>query len=863
MSNDYYPGPAADRITDFTRARAAEVRAELVAIASSMATLPAINDLHFNRLGYAPATGTADALLLTVNPAPVAYVDGMGLTVKLNGTNTGPATVNVNGLGVKALRRPDGSPLSPGDLQAGGIVNIRYEGTSGQFRVMVGTVTINQAGVDIVTAAASGHATTANSAAISAAASAAAAAASIAPYTANDVLAKLLTVDGNGSNLDADKVRGAIPGTFGLSLLSSTALSSARTLLGTDLVDNTSDANKPISVATAAALALKLDRAGGTMTGALTLAGNPVNALDAATKQYADAISNTVPLPGGPAVLATIVNDTLSGLAARDGVTPTAGQRVLVPAQTNSAENGIYVAAVGAWTRATDADTFAELDKRSILVLNGTQAGGWAAHNGATGTIGTTPIVWQRVSAQATTTASSGVAKVGNDFQLAPMANNTVKGNVSGVSAVPTDLTGPQLTTIIPTFGGGNNGLVPAVAASTNSYLRADATFSSALTPASVAASGTVTGSNLSGTNTGDQTITLSGDVVGTGMGNFVTTLSPKVVTDAKLANMAPGTFKGRHRDSGTGGVEALTIADMKYNLDLFGTNTGDQTAAGLGLGTSNNVQHRDITAARGDGTGVVYLGNGTHYVYWDGFNYSMPNGSLIVGGNITATNFSGSHSGTSSGVNTGDQTTITGNAGTATQLQTPRTIGISGAITGQATTFNGSANITIPITALDVSAATTGILPVARGGTGTATSTGAGSVVLSGSPSFTGTANFDALSSNTTIYAIGEITSASNIRASGNVEAYSDARLKVNVATIEDALAKVNRMRGVTFNRASDNKHSSGVIAQELLDEAPELVAADDEGMLAVSYGNLVGYLIEAVKTLTARVEELEGKGA
>ena len=49
-------------------------------------------------------------------------------------------------------------------------------------------------------------------------------------------------------------------------------------------------------------------------------------------------------------------------------------------------------------------------------------------------------------------------------------------------------------------------------------------------------------------------------------------------------------------------------------------------------------------------------------------------------------------------------QTTVSGNAGTATRLQTARTIGLSGAATGTATSFNGTANITIPVTSLDAS---------------------------------------------------------------------------------------------------------------------------------------------------------------
>lgn len=70
--------------------------------------------------------------------------------------------------------------------------------------------------------------------------------------------------------------------------------------------------------------------------------------------------------------LATDVNDSLTGLAAREGVTPIAGDRVLVRANTAAAENGIYVAAVGAWTRATDADAGAELINASVYVSEGT-----------------------------------------------------------------------------------------------------------------------------------------------------------------------------------------------------------------------------------------------------------------------------------------------------------------------------------------------------------------------------------------------------------------------------------------------------------------------------------------------------------
>ena len=72
---------------------------------------------------------------------------------------------------------------------------------------------------------------------------------------------------------------------------------------------------------------------------------------------------------------------------------------------------------------------------------------------------------------------------------------------------------------------------------------------------------------NTSGTNTGDQTITLTGHVTGSGTGSFATTISNGVVTNAMLANMAASTVKGRR--TSTGDPEDLTFTQL---LDLVGS---------------------------------------------------------------------------------------------------------------------------------------------------------------------------------------------------------------------------------------------------------------------------------------------------
>jgi len=89
---------------------------------------------------------------------------------------------------------------------------------------------------------------------------------------------------------------------------------------------------------------------------------------------------------------------------------------------------------------------------------------------------------------------------------------------------------------------------------------------------------------------------------------------------------------------------------------------------------------------------------------------------------------------------------------------------------------------------------------------------------------------------------------------ATGDVVAYSDERLKTNIETLYGS--KVYDMRGVSFTK--DNKKSSGVIAQELEKIAPELVNNDSQ-FKAVAYGNITGYLIEAIKELKSEIEQLK----
>jgi hypothetical protein len=95
-----------------------------------------------------------------------------------------------------------------------------------------------------------------------------------------------------------------------------------------------------------------------------------------------------------------------------------------------------------------------------------------------------------------------------------------------------------------------------------------------------------------------------------------------------------------------------------------------------------------------------------------------------------------------------------------------------------------------------------------------------------------------------------------------GDITANSDSRLKEEIQPIENALDKVDAINGVTFSLiGGDDTRRVGVIAQDVQAVLPEAVHEDENGLLSVAYGNMVGLLVEAVKELRAEVAELKGE--
>lgn len=179
--------------------------------------------------------------------------------------------------------------------------------------------------------------------------------------------------------------------------------------------------------------------------------------------------------------------------------------------------------------------------------------------------------------------------------------------------------------------------------------------------------------------------------------------------------------------------------------------------------------------------------------------------------------------------------TTITGNASTATTLQTPRTITANlGSATG--TSFDGSANVNIGVT---------GTLSVANGGTG-ASSPAEALTALGGLSNTGGTVS-------------GNLTVTGNL-SGASLNATSDRRLK-NIISSASGI-NLNTLIPYRYTFKSDEKKEVhiGLIAQEVQKVVPEAVKEiDEQGHLAIEYNALVAILIDKVNLLEKRIAQLE----
>lgn len=139
-----------------------------------------------------------------------------------------------------------------------------------------------------------------------------------------------------------------------------------------------------------------------------------------ATKTYVDNVALGLDVKNSVRA-ATTGEITLSGTQTIDDVALVAGNRVLVKNQGDGYSNGIYVVDAGSWTRATDADSDADVTAGLfVFVEEGTNNGdsGWVLNTNNPITLGVTSLVFTQFSGAGQVTAGAGLTKDGNTINI-------------------------------------------------------------------------------------------------------------------------------------------------------------------------------------------------------------------------------------------------------------------------------------------------------------------------------------------------------------------------------------------------------------------------------------------------------------
>lgn len=339
-----------------------------------------------------------------------------------------------------------------------------------------------------------------------------------------------------------------------------------------------------------------------------------------ATKNYVDGVSQGLDFKQSVRV-ATTANITLSGTQTIDGIAVVAGDRVLVKNQTTGAQNGIYVVAVGGWTRSTDADVSNEVTTgMHTFVEQGTvnSSSGWVLNTPMPITLGTTALVFSQFSGSGTYSAGNGLTLSGSQFNV--VSGNT--GIVSSSGSIALTLADSTLTIAagglkLSALASGSLLVGNASAVATAVNVSGDATLSN--TGALTISNGAITGAKMATLN--------SGNILVGNVSNVAT--SVPVIGDATLSNTGALTISN-------GAVTGAKMAALTNGNILVGSVANVATSVAVG-GDATLAANGTLTIAAGAITGakMAALASGNILV-GNGSNVAT---SVAVTGDVTLTN--------------------------------------------------------------------------------------------------------------------------------------------------------------------------------------------------------------------------------
>ena len=486
-------------------------------------------------------------------------------------------------------------------------------------------------------------------------------------------------------------------------------------------------------------------------------------------------------------------------------------------------------------------------------------------------------------------TASTIVARDASGNFTAGTITAALSGNASGLSstlAVTSGGTGQTTYTNGQLLIGNTTGSTLTKAALTAGTGITVTNGSGAIT---IAATNNGTVTSVTGTapvvSSGGATPAISMAAATTSVNGYLTstdwnTFNNKTTNTGTVTSIIAGTYLtgGTITTTGTLAVDAtnLNTASKVVARDASGNfNAGTITAALSGNATTATTLQTARTingVSFNGGANITVTANTsntlTRGTYLTGLNF---NGSAATTWAVDATNAntaskvvardaSGNFSaGTITAALSGNATTsssTTGNAATATVLQTARTIG--------GVSFNGSANINLPGVNTAGNQSTTGNATTATTATN-ATNTAITNDTTTNATMYPTwvTATTGNLPQKTSSTKFTFNPSTGNLTLAGTVSAGSDERWKENWKEFgPNFIDELSQVKHGTYSRIDTKEIQVGVGAQSLQKVIPEAVGMDDNGFLNVSYGHAalasVVELAKEIVKLRAEIAEL-----
>jgi hypothetical protein len=483
-----------------------------------------------------------------------------------------------------------------------------------------------------------------------------------------------------------------------------------------------------------------------------TVSTAPTSGNDVVNKTYLDYFAAGLSWKQ-PVLCATTTNITLSGLQACDGVTPTAGDRVLVKSQTTASQNGIYLASATAWSRSPDADTWNELISAICFIETGSTLSGsaWYCTAQPGGTLGTTAVNWSNFSVAASYSAGTGLTLASNVFSITNTgvsagaygsASKTLTATVnaqgqltvlaaSDIAIANTQVSGlgtisTQAASSVAITGGTINGTTiggSTAAAVTGTTITANTQF----TGAGTGLTGTATSLSIGGNAATATSATTATNLAGGGAGSLAyqsataTTAMLAAGSNGQVLTLASGIPSWATPTTGT--VTSVSGTGTVAGISLSGTvtSTGNLTLGGtldlsappaIGGTTANTITGTTITAntkfvgtnfdASGSGGGALRTSSSAAVLQWgagggvnltlDGaFNMNPANATISIAPTGTGTlTVNPATAGTMNNMAIGGSTPL---AGAFTTLSATSTFSANGSVgsNGQVLTSAGA----------------------------------------------------------------------------------------------------------------------------------------------------------------------------